>query len=181
MAEIAEIVGPRRIARSSPWAELYRKEDWWAIWIGLGMIAVAVALFAGGGGENQQKGRQKSRDLDAKRRSPDSERHRPEHEKRAVLRTMLRKLQPYILKMTPLLGRHRNPFDAAAAREQCDRNGNHSETDPDCPPVFLAIELCPRRIARDPAPSHNFSDFGHEQLHLGSGRLRLILDGDANG
>jgi uncharacterized integral membrane protein (TIGR00698 family) len=48
MAEIAEIVGPRRIARNSPWAELYRKEDWWAIWIGLGMIAVAVALFAGG-------------------------------------------------------------------------------------------------------------------------------------
>ena len=51
MAEIAEIVGPRRIARKSPWAELLsRKEwDWWAIWIGLGMIAVAVALFAGGG------------------------------------------------------------------------------------------------------------------------------------
>src|SRR5580698_924889 len=48
MAEIAEIVGPRRIARNSPWSELFRKEDWWAIWIGLGLIAVAVALFAGG-------------------------------------------------------------------------------------------------------------------------------------
>ncbi|HEY2418166.1 MAG TPA: putative sulfate exporter family transporter [Steroidobacteraceae bacterium] len=26
-----------------------RKEDWWAIWIGLGLIVVAVALFANGG------------------------------------------------------------------------------------------------------------------------------------
>src|SRR5271154_4639619 len=49
MAEIAEIAGTHARARQSPWAELYRKEDWWAIWIGLGLIAVAVALFAGGG------------------------------------------------------------------------------------------------------------------------------------
>lgn len=49
MAEIAEVVGSRRIARHSPWTELYRQEDWWAIWIGLGLIAVAVALFVGGG------------------------------------------------------------------------------------------------------------------------------------
>src|ERR1700675_2336839 len=48
MAEIAESVGPRASARNSPWAQLFRKEDWWAIWIGLGLIAVAVALFAGG-------------------------------------------------------------------------------------------------------------------------------------
>ncbi len=48
MAEIAEIVGSREFARSSPWRELLRKEDWWAIWIGLGLIAVAVALFVGG-------------------------------------------------------------------------------------------------------------------------------------
>src|ERR1700675_411944 len=48
MAEIAESVGPRASARNSPWAQLFRKEDWWAIWIGLGLISVAVALFAGG-------------------------------------------------------------------------------------------------------------------------------------
>jgi uncharacterized membrane protein YadS len=48
MAEIAEIVGSPETARSSAWRELLRKEDWWAIWIGLGLIAVAVALFAGG-------------------------------------------------------------------------------------------------------------------------------------
>jgi hypothetical protein len=28
--------------------ELFRKEDWWAIWIGLGLVAVAIALFANG-------------------------------------------------------------------------------------------------------------------------------------
>src|SRR5271170_4564626 len=48
MVEIAESVRSRAIARHSPWGELFRKEDWWAIWIGLGLIAVAVALFAGG-------------------------------------------------------------------------------------------------------------------------------------
>jgi uncharacterized integral membrane protein (TIGR00698 family) len=47
MSQIAELA-PRRIARTSPWGELFRKEDWWAIWIGLGLIAVAVALFAAG-------------------------------------------------------------------------------------------------------------------------------------
>jgi uncharacterized integral membrane protein (TIGR00698 family) len=49
MAEIAQTAPSRIIARRSPWGELFRNEDWWAIWIGLGLIAVAVALFAGGG------------------------------------------------------------------------------------------------------------------------------------
>jgi hypothetical protein len=49
MAEIAQTAHSRVIARRSPWGDLFRKEDWWAIWIGLGLIAVAVALFAGGG------------------------------------------------------------------------------------------------------------------------------------
>jgi uncharacterized membrane protein YadS len=30
------------------WRELYLKEDWWAIWLGLGIIVAAWALFAGG-------------------------------------------------------------------------------------------------------------------------------------
>jgi uncharacterized integral membrane protein (TIGR00698 family) len=46
MAEIAHTVGSRSLRRS--WGELFRKEDWWAIWIGLGLIAVAVAFFASG-------------------------------------------------------------------------------------------------------------------------------------
>jgi uncharacterized integral membrane protein (TIGR00698 family) len=49
MAEIAQTADSRVIARRSSWSDLFRNEDWWAIWIGLGLIAVAVALFAGGG------------------------------------------------------------------------------------------------------------------------------------
>ena len=30
------------------WKELFAKEDWWAIWIGVGLVLVAVALFASG-------------------------------------------------------------------------------------------------------------------------------------
>ena len=43
MTEIAE--PNHRTARrgSSIWSEVIRKEDWWAIWIGIGLIAVAVA------------------------------------------------------------------------------------------------------------------------------------------
>src|SRR5258707_2140921 len=48
MAEIVHAAGTPVHASRSPWGELFRKEDWWAIWIGLGLIAVAVALFAGG-------------------------------------------------------------------------------------------------------------------------------------
>ena len=35
--------------RPSQWSDLLRQEDWWAIWIGLGLVTVAVALFASGG------------------------------------------------------------------------------------------------------------------------------------
>lgn len=49
MAEVAAQRQSSVPVQGSPWAELIRKEDWWAIWIGLGLIAVAVGLFAGGG------------------------------------------------------------------------------------------------------------------------------------
>jgi uncharacterized membrane protein YadS len=49
MAEIAERSHSSRAARRSPWNELLRKDDWWAIWIGLGLVSVAIALFANGG------------------------------------------------------------------------------------------------------------------------------------
>jgi uncharacterized membrane protein YadS len=48
MAEIAHTAHSGALARRSPWSELFRKEDWWAIWIGLGLIGVAVGLFAAG-------------------------------------------------------------------------------------------------------------------------------------
>src|SRR5260221_11839089 len=30
------------------WSELWRKEDWWAIWLGLGIVIVGSALFLEG-------------------------------------------------------------------------------------------------------------------------------------
>jgi uncharacterized integral membrane protein (TIGR00698 family) len=48
MAEVAQTADSRFIARRSSWGDLFRKEDWWAIWIGLGLIAVSVALFTAG-------------------------------------------------------------------------------------------------------------------------------------
>jgi len=39
-----ETVSPR----SSGWQELWSKEDWWAVWLGLGIVALASALFLGG-------------------------------------------------------------------------------------------------------------------------------------
>jgi uncharacterized membrane protein YadS len=35
--------------RKSLWTDLIRKEDWLAVWIGLGLIAIAIAKFASGG------------------------------------------------------------------------------------------------------------------------------------
>jgi len=35
--------------QSVGWKELYLKEDWWAIWLSLGIILVAFAFFANGG------------------------------------------------------------------------------------------------------------------------------------
>jgi uncharacterized integral membrane protein (TIGR00698 family) len=48
MVEIAERSPARPAPQTSFWGELIRKEDWWAIWIGLGLVAVAVALFVNG-------------------------------------------------------------------------------------------------------------------------------------
>ena len=32
----------------SRWTELWKKEDWWAIWLGLGIVAAGLVLFASG-------------------------------------------------------------------------------------------------------------------------------------
>jgi len=37
-----------RAEQARGWAELYLKEDWWAIWLGLGIVIVAFLFFAGG-------------------------------------------------------------------------------------------------------------------------------------
>ena len=48
MVEIAESAKSRLPERTAVWRELLRQEDWWAIWIGLGLIAVASLLFSSG-------------------------------------------------------------------------------------------------------------------------------------
>ncbi len=35
-------------ARRTSFSSLYREEDWWAIWLGLGIVLLAVGLFSGG-------------------------------------------------------------------------------------------------------------------------------------
>jgi uncharacterized membrane protein YadS len=35
--------------RHMGWKELYLKEDWWAVWLGLGMMVAAILLFQAGG------------------------------------------------------------------------------------------------------------------------------------
>ena len=41
---------PRESIAATPlrWRELWLKEDWWAIWLGLGIVIVAYAFFANG-------------------------------------------------------------------------------------------------------------------------------------
>ena len=39
---------PRSDYSTSAWKELVTKEDWWAIWIGVGLILAAVVLYASG-------------------------------------------------------------------------------------------------------------------------------------
>jgi uncharacterized membrane protein YadS len=48
MTEIAERSAPAAAGSGSFWSDVIRKEDWWAIWIGLGLVVVAAALFANG-------------------------------------------------------------------------------------------------------------------------------------
>jgi hypothetical protein len=40
--------GEPQNVRSFGWKELYQKEDWWAIWFGIGLMALAVILFNSG-------------------------------------------------------------------------------------------------------------------------------------
>ena len=48
MADV-ELRGLRLPVQESLWTELVRKEDWWAVWISLALIGVAIAKFATGG------------------------------------------------------------------------------------------------------------------------------------
>jgi uncharacterized membrane protein YadS len=46
-----EIAQPTRVVVGRPasrWGDLIHQDDWWAIWIGLGLVVVATGLFLGG-------------------------------------------------------------------------------------------------------------------------------------
>src|SRR5690348_14752472 len=43
-----EAAQPPVISAPLRWQELWRKEDWWAIWLGLGIVLAAYVLFAEG-------------------------------------------------------------------------------------------------------------------------------------
>jgi hypothetical protein len=43
------VKAPAESAEVPGWSELWQKDDWWAIWLGLGLVIVAiVAYFAAG-------------------------------------------------------------------------------------------------------------------------------------
>src|ERR1700735_219430 len=48
MSELAHPTHAAPVDRSSRWSDLIRQDDWWAIWIGLGLVVVAVGLFVSG-------------------------------------------------------------------------------------------------------------------------------------
>ncbi len=98
-----------------------------------------------GGEIHQQKGGQKSANLDAERGGADAEGHRPEHEQRRVLRAVRFKLLAHIGKVAPFLRRHGDPLDAAAGRKKRHGDGDQPKADPDGPPIFFAKQLAPRR------------------------------------
>ncbi|WP_127752253.1 putative sulfate exporter family transporter [Devosia sp. 1566] len=46
---MTDTTAPAKDAPPSGWRELWRKEDWWAIWIGLTVVAIGCLLFWSGG------------------------------------------------------------------------------------------------------------------------------------
>jgi uncharacterized integral membrane protein (TIGR00698 family) len=48
MSEATKTRDEAAVKQSTGWSELWRKEDWWAIWLGLGIVVIAYILFAGG-------------------------------------------------------------------------------------------------------------------------------------
>jgi len=46
---VSEVTTEDTVSPSAPgWKELWSKEDWWAVWLGLGTVIIAYAFFKGG-------------------------------------------------------------------------------------------------------------------------------------
>lgn len=52
MSDVSSTVNQTAPSQESPWRELWLKEDWWAVWIGLGLVIAAFVLFASGSSIN---------------------------------------------------------------------------------------------------------------------------------
>ncbi len=48
MSQASKVAEQQAIPDRSGWQELWRTEDWWAVWLGLGLTAVAYLLFVNG-------------------------------------------------------------------------------------------------------------------------------------
>lgn len=48
MAKNVKVEEDEKSLKSTGWSEIWLKEDWWAIWLGLGMVVVAYLFFANG-------------------------------------------------------------------------------------------------------------------------------------
>ena len=45
---MTDATGAEETPTATGWQELWSKEDWWAVWLGLGAVVVAYAFFASG-------------------------------------------------------------------------------------------------------------------------------------
>jgi hypothetical protein len=52
MSDISSTVNQTVSNQQPRWRELWLKEDWWAVWIGLGLVIAGFALFASGSNIN---------------------------------------------------------------------------------------------------------------------------------
>ena len=48
MSDISSTLNQTVPNQEPRWRELWLKEDWWAVWIGLGLVIAGFALFASG-------------------------------------------------------------------------------------------------------------------------------------
>jgi hypothetical protein len=48
MSEASGVADAPSLSDRSGWQELWRTEDWWAVWLGLGLTAIAYLFFANG-------------------------------------------------------------------------------------------------------------------------------------
>src|SRR5271155_1651122 len=74
---------------------------------------------------------------------------------------MLAQLRCNFCRMAPLERRDGDPFKTAAIDEQCRCHHDQAQPDPNGPPVLLADQLAPERLARGDGGVTELCDMGH--------------------